>query len=258
MARSFASASSQFLKNSNAVVTAAPLTIAAWFRQVSAAATNYLVSIADTGTDNNYFALQVNTSAQVGARTQSSASFVAALSSGAFSADVWTHGCAVFAAANDRRAYRDGGNKGTEATSVTPSGLDATAIGRLEKATPSLYENGRLAEVAIWNVALTDAEVASIAKGVSPPYIQPAALVGYWPLWGDHSPEIDLTFNARSMTVTGATKADHPPVMPYNYSLWVPSSPMIQEAAPAGHPTMRRWGGVPGMTPGPMRHGRSW
>lgn len=29
-------------------------------------------------------------------------------------------------------------------------------------------------------------------------------------------------------------------------------------AAAAGQPTMRRWGGIPGMTPGPMRAGRSW
>lgn len=29
-------------------------------------------------------------------------------------------------------------------------------------------------------------------------------------------------------------------------------------AAPAGHPTMRRWGGTPGMTPGSTRLGRTW
>ncbi len=26
----------------------------------------------------------------------------------------------------------------------------------------------------------------------------------------------------------------------------------------SGHPTMRRWGGVPHMTPGPVLAGRSW
>ncbi len=29
-------------------------------------------------------------------------------------------------------------------------------------------------------------------------------------------------------------------------------------APPGGQPTMRRWGGVPHMTPGPVAAGRSW
>jgi len=32
----------------------------------------------------------------------------------------------------------------------------------------------------------------------------------------------------------------------------------VEAAGGAGHPTMRRWGGVPYMMPGPVLAGRSW
>ena len=34
--------------------------------------------------------------------------------------------------------------------------------------------------------------------------------------------------------------------------------PVVEVAGAAGQPTMRRWGGVPHMLPGPVLAGRSW
>ena len=45
--------------------------------------------------------------------------------------------------------------------------------------------NGDLAHIAIWNVALTDAEIASLYNGgigLDPRYVRSANLVAYWPL----------------------------------------------------------------------------
>jgi hypothetical protein len=69
--------------------------------------------------------------------------------------------------------------------------------------------------VGIWNVALSDQEVASLAGGVHPTRMRPGALVAYWPLWGDESPAPDLHLIGGTrypMTLSGTTKANHAPV----------------------------------------------
>ena len=91
--------------------------------------------------------------------------------------------------------------------------------------------SGRIAEVALWDVALSAAEVAALASGVTPLHMRPGNLVAYWPVWGLHSPEIDLTSNGNNMTVTGPVKAGHAPVTLYTPK-WAATVPLI-EAAPA-------------------------
>ena len=46
----------------------------------------------------------------------------------------------------------------------------------------SLFHDGKLAEVGIWNVALTAAEIASLAKGMTCDKVRPQSLVFYAPL----------------------------------------------------------------------------
>jgi len=118
------------------------------------------------------------------------------------SQDTWHHLCGVFAASDDRTAYLDGGNKGTDATDLSPDYVDLTAIGAFKDNTPGEYCSGRIAEAAIWNVALTDAEVAILADGFSPLLVRPASLVAYWPLIGRYSPEIDIRRKSTSWAAT--------------------------------------------------------
>lgn len=71
--------------------------------------------------------------------------------------------------------------------------------------------NGRIAEVAIWNIALSPAEIAQIAAGKSPLSIQPANLKGYWPLYGNVSPETDLSGSGNNATIVGTVPAGTDP-----------------------------------------------
>ncbi|KKK59939.1 hypothetical protein LCGC14_3029330, partial [marine sediment metagenome] len=85
------------------------------------------------------------------------------------------------------------------------------SIGRSGISTPQSYMDESIAEVAIWNVALSNAEVALLAKGFSPLLIKPESLVSYWPLVRDDDNDwiggFDLTaFNT-------PTVSDHPPVI---------------------------------------------
>lgn len=75
--------------------------------------------------------------------------------------------------------------------------------------------DGKIGEVAIWSVALSDAELAALAKGVSPRLIRPGSLNGYWPLWGVAYPEPDLSGNVNNASQTGTVgAANHPPAGP--------------------------------------------
>ena len=72
---------------------------------------------------------------------------------------------------------------------------------------------GNLAEIAMWSVTLTDAEIAALATGVRPNRVRPAAVVGYWPLWGVSSPEPDVSGNGYTLTLVGSPpQANHAPV----------------------------------------------
>jgi hypothetical protein len=233
MARTFVRASVHNLEHLGAVATAAPLTFAVWAFCTDAANSQDVVSIGNSaGTD--FFALNFGGSAgadPVRALTRQGGTTAIASTSTNYSANTWHHGCAVFAAANDRRAFIDGGSKVTETTSATPASLNITRIGQRGSNAASTNFSGRIAEAAIWNVALSDTEVAALARGIAPPTIQPAALIGYWPIWGLHSPEIDLTSNNRQMTVTGGALADHAPVQPFSARLWRASLPLLEISA---------------------------
>jgi|SRR5581483_2911716 len=71
----------------------------------------------------------------------------------------------------------------------------------------------RMADVAIFNVVLTAAEVSAFHKGISPLSLRAGTLpTDFWALAGTQSPEPN-SCGATSGTVTGATAADH-----YQYS----------------------------------------
>ena len=228
MARNFVAASSQFLENGAAIVTAAPLTMACWYRPVATNAAYLLMmqGLFDASTD--YFYLYHNLTNTVVAQTHATDTVFAATSAGT-SAGVWTHACAVFAAADSRAAYINGGSKGTNTDSRTPAGINRTLLGaRYLTGSKSLFLDGDLAEAAIWNVALDDAEVATLAAGVSPLGVRPSGLVAYWPLIGTTSPEIDIRGRTELTLNNTPTQAAHP-------RIFYPARPVsIGTAAAAG------------------------
>jgi hypothetical protein len=212
MARLFDDASSQYLENATAPVTAVPLSVGCWFNSNDAAATQALVQIGVTGSNDNCFVLFAAGSVAgdpVRFQTRTTSNGVADSTTG-YTANQWHHALGVTSATTSRAAYIDGGNKGTNTTNLTPAGIDSVAVGRRQANTA--YMSGYIAEVAIWSAALTDDEAAVLAKGYSPLLVRPTSLVFYAPIIGRYSPEIDLRGQA-NLTVTGATVADHPRVI---------------------------------------------
>ena len=156
----FDDAASEYLGASAAPVTAVPLTMSCWFKTDDASNFGVLVSIANSSATNEMFAMEIASWAtSITAWTESSAAAGRALDVGNIINNTWHHACSVFTAPALRAAFLDGGNKGTSVTNVTPSGLDRIGIGVRYDLTPVNYMTGNIADVRIYNRALSDAEI---------------------------------------------------------------------------------------------------
>lgn len=214
MARNF-NGSGDYLYYTSAILTGEPLTLACWFLpdNVTGAFTIVALGTSGIGGPRNEFGLLVVNGA-LWAIEQDASVFKYATPSVGVSIGNLYHGCGVFSSSTSRAAYLNGGNKGTNTDSVSPaiSGGTLTRIGQRCNDGDNQKFDGLIAEVAAWNVALTDAEVAVLATGMSPLAVRPASLVAYWPLIGKYSPEIDVV-GGFGMTLTGTpAAAAHPRV----------------------------------------------
>lgn len=105
----------------------------------------------------------------------------------------------------------DTGNTGNTFVGAAAGSGATKYIGR--DVNGSQWWNGGLAELALWNAALTDDEAVSYHKGLSPLLIRPSLRRAYWPLMGRYSPEIDVVGGANATLVSTPTAGDHPPVI---------------------------------------------
>jgi len=194
-----------------------PFTLACWFNSDSLTIDQALITLSSEDTSwNGYWLMAKGTDGgdPVVARTYSGGAVQQAATTTGYSADTWHHACGMFVATSDRRAYIDGGSKGTDVNAESGADVDNTCIGAIRYWTNLVVEtdspmSGRIAEPAIWSCALTDLEVWLLSRGVPPPLIRPQSLAAYWPLW-DTDRDV---WNARyHMTPFNTpTWANHPP-----------------------------------------------
>ena len=203
------------ITNDNAPVSGPPLTIACWFNMPNATNDNILGGVFNSGTGGNWLALEARGDVAgdpIRARAFDDAASSEAVTATGFSANTWHHGCAVFRSNTDRSAYIDGGSRGNNSTSRAVTGLNRFSMGRAEDSTPSNPCDGLIAEVGVWDVALTDAEIAVLGAGYAPPLVRPQNLVRYYEYFGRTSPEIELMGGFDGI-VTGTTLGDHPRII---------------------------------------------
>ena len=222
MGRTFIVASSQYLSVPSAVVSSAPFTISVWFYRTEEAASRFLFDIGVNGSANNRWSLETTGNGEgynkvrFTSRDTTSATVVTDQD---WSLNTWHHACVIEAASDDRSVYLDAQSPDTDTGSRSPSGVNETYIA-LRHAGVGFYE-GYLADAALWSAALTDDEVALLAKGISPLLIRQDARVAYWPLL-DNDNEWDRRYD---MTPTnGPGWAGHPPqVFHRDKQLWKPA-----------------------------------
>ena len=209
MAFSFLATNSRYLR-ANAPLTGNPMTIGFWFR--SNGLNGCGVSIGDEGASqrNNVFILPQNGLVVNAGSTSLTGVSSSVNSTTTFTNGEWSHAGAVYASDSSRTAYCNGGGAATNTTTVlTSPGFVDLFVGTRPAPTLGGFFTGDIAEVGIWNVALTAAEIASLAKGMTCDKIRPQSLVFYAPLVRN------LTDQKGGLTITnnnGATVATHPRV----------------------------------------------
>lgn len=210
-------------------VTGPPFTMCCFFTPDAVTTEGHIISIHDfSAVELHNLSIDISNTSQLSAGSFDGGWAVAdegtTLTNG-----VAHHGCGIWTSSTDRVSVLDGNwaGRGTNTTSKNPTGVDHLSIGGQyfnSASTPQNEFNGRIAEVGMWNVALTQSEVEALAAGVSPLLIRPGNLVFYAPFLGDQND--DLTGNA-PLTTDGTAPTvveQHPAIYkPHNQVIRFPS-----------------------------------
>ena len=240
MARLFNDGDSEYLEIDQAVIAAPPNSCAAQIYSDNVASEPVVIQGGDKSSNQHRWGLTLRGDVDgdpVGAYTQVT-SYSRTDTTTGYSANTWHHVAGVWYDATNRSAFIDGGSKDTNPAIQTILGQDRFSIGRNGRLSPGNYFSGSIAEAAVWNIALTDAEVAILAAGYSPLFVHPQNLVFYMPLVRDNDEDIVgvLSLTAFSGN-SGPGISAHPRIIrPAMFNLGL----TIGAAPPAGVVVLRR------------------
>ena len=222
MAYDFTAASSQYASISDTSVLdiTSAITLCAWIKSSGTYGTGGkgVISKYETTTNQRSYALGLNSSGNVQIQVSNNGTGARAEWSSSVVGTNWRHIAASYNTTGRIVAiYLDGqvqsrsNNGGTLPTSIFSGtaplwiGLNATT----STSPNNFFFDGQIAEAAMYNTELTAAEIASLAKGMTPDKIRPQSLVFYAPLVRD------LIDQKGGLTITnnnGATVANQPRV----------------------------------------------
>jgi hypothetical protein len=185
-----------------------PFTLACWFNQDNITSNGALIALSPAS--GNFWGIFARGAAAGDPVSLVHSSTAALNTTTGFSANTWTHACGVFESTL-RTVYINGGSSASSSGALSSeSAATNVHIGtRRLNGTLASYEDGRIAEVGIWSAALTAAEIASLAKGMTCDKIRPQSLVFYAPLVRDLQ---DLSGGLTITNNNAATVATHPRV----------------------------------------------
>lgn len=224
MARSNSGSTSNYLEMTLAPVTTFPVTIIAKVKLAGIAnGEQCVLRIGSTLTRDDMIALEIN-NADVWAITGANTSFTEA-TKGTLSAGVWTNVAAVFTSATSRTAYKSG-----VAGTIDTTSKDFTA-GTINRTNALVYYfppggtpyanpfNGEVAEIAVYQAALTAAELLDYENGVRPiERLRTGALRAYWKMNDGTGDETNYTNAPSAYTLVKAGtvgQTTHPSVTAY-------------------------------------------
>lgn len=185
-ARRFDDAASDKLVTVATPVTAVPFTMGCWFNSDDITIRQFLMMVGTSANNDNRFSLELRGDVggdPVYALTEASAAASQAASTTGYQANRWHHATAVYAAANDRRIYLDGGGFAQETTSRTPAGINKIAVGCFSGSSDAL----RLSGLVMWPYViprmLTGADVMRLAAGEHPMVVGGQGTL-FWDFYG--------------------------------------------------------------------------
>jgi hypothetical protein len=214
MARTFASVSlSNIVTGTVTLGSVSTFTLSAWFNYSSLAFTyNAIINLF-----NNNYGIWIKSTAKMAYYLSSSDLLdpgAATITSG-----VWNHLALTgnFTTSSSGNAYINGTTDGaTVGGSLAPSNGVIEIAGGI--ASSSNYFDGKIADVAMWNVQLSTAEIAALSQGARPYQIRRPSVIFWLPMDGLQSPEPDLSGNAFNGTLIGSPSfAPGPPLRPLSW-----------------------------------------
>lgn len=216
MAYNFIAANSRYLSTTSPV-SGVPFTFGCWMRNTSLIATTARSSLVLYGTANSlqryHLRYTLDNSGVNGVLSFLTNDGVNAqvnlLGSEIVSVNAWYHLCGVVTSTTSRALYVNGSSVSSSTATQNNISLSNLYIGCTINAsgTPTVLMDGDLADAAIWSVALSDSEIASLGKGIPANLVRPSSLEFYAPLIRD------LTDQVGGRTITnnnGAIASDHP------------------------------------------------
>lgn len=196
MARTF-SGTSQYLSKSSDISGGYPCSFAAW------------INVANITGSKGIFGINLLTGANGPCLYTAGATIIAdiggvgaATTVATISAGTWFHVGGVFASLTSRSVYLSGGNKVSNATSLSWGSPTASLIGDVYQS-GHFPMNGAMAWAGIWKAILSDADLVCLAAGAHPTLVQRGTLIACLDMTGGNSPEPDM-FSATGWTLTGA------------------------------------------------------
>lgn len=216
-----------YLAHGNEPLNAFPMTLACRFKPNDLTSSNWLIAIADQAASSRYVGLLARgtvTNDPVSAVSRNGGGFNDAQSFGptttGYVANQWQTAVGVFNSAASVYAYLDAVASTEQTSGGDPSGLMTRIhIGQAADSSLDTAMEGHICEAAVWNVALTQAEVTSYHRGTNPLRIRRSALVAYWPILGRGAAlEPDLVGTFHMTPTNGPTWSAHAPCQPIFFS----------------------------------------
>lgn len=179
--------------------TAVPVTLSAWVKLDSswAAGTHTIVKLGDFSSYKDFFRIHAFKNSGGTTRFELSShhgSEKKALHGSSIIDSVWYHVCGVFTSTTSRQIYVNGvaGTENTASSVPVAANFSHLSIGASKSSgSNSNFLKGKIAEVAVWNAALTTTEIGKLVNGNSALFVKEENLRGYWPLQGLFSAVVD-------------------------------------------------------------------
>jgi hypothetical protein len=230
MARSF-NGTSDFIKYGTLPLPAS-MTLAVWTRWTGASAYGTALWLGASGNTNA--SIYVKSTGKLAVYYNSGSSSYDGTGTNTLVSGTWYHLAATFPSGVLPNGYVNGALDGTGNANFTSNAQGLTQSGN---DLGTNWFGGSLADAAVWNVALAQAELTALANGVRPYQIRPQSLIGFWPLDGYGHPALDRSRGKNNGVLTGTAFATGPPLLnPAPIILPLPDPSFVMPAMPSPPP----------------------
>lgn len=176
-----------YLHRTGAIVSAYPFTVSFWFHTSTNATTQSIFGMADEASGNEEWRV-----AYAGASDDKIYFYsrTGGVNAGAATANTvtdgnWRHVLVIATSATDRAIVLDGvwASRGTSVTSSTPTGLDNTTLGAVQRSTVLTGLSGKTSSLTVWAAVPADPETVAgqLAAGADPRLVAIESLVAHYP-----------------------------------------------------------------------------